>query len=474
MGIEFRDERGDVIGGAAGERSITRRGFLRLTGAGTLAVGLAGTGLLAACGTAGNGAGGGNGGNAESGIDAITLDQPTEITFWHIQATLYGEAIKEIVAKFNAENPYKITVKEIFQGDYGALNQKIRAALQGGGLPEVSMAYESDTLEYMKAQVVLPLDGYIASKKYGLTEAQIADVAKGVLERQRIPAYEGKTMSWIHGNSSQGMYYNRDILKQAGLTAPAKTWDEFVAQARQIKVSAKLPALPVGTGPGGLLHNMMRSNSVDPLAEDGKSSNYNAPEVAAALELLKRLFDEGLAYTAENTEQEFTNGRAAFEIGTTARTSSKIDLIKDKFPWGITLTPQGKAVQPITALYGGNQVLFDKKDPQRNLAGWLFMRYFGGSEAQAIYAARTGYFPGTLSAKGTELLKQNYQQFPQKQQAFDEVFTAARIYQPSAAGNSIDKLVSDKTTEVILGRTSPAEAAAAMKREADRMLKELA
>ena len=452
---------------------IGRRQFLRLTGVGAL--GLVGTGLLTACGIGGSvGSATGSAVVPASGIDAVTLDQPLEIAFWHIQATLYGEAIKEIVGKFNAENTYKILVKEVFQGDYGALNQKLRAALQGGGLPEVSMAYESDTLEYMKAKVVLPLDDYLASTKYGLTTDQLKDVSPGVLERQRIPAYEGKTMSWIHGNSSQGIYFNKAILKQAGSEAPAKTWDEFLKQARTIKAQAKLPALVVGTAPGGMLTNIMRSNGVTPLADDGKSSTFDKPEATAALELIKRMFDEGLAYTAADTEQEFTNGRTAFEIGTTARTSSKIDLIKDTFPWGIALTPQGKAAQPITTLYGGNQVLFDKKDAKRQLAGWLFMRYFGGAEAQSIYAARTGYFPGTLSAKDTPLLKENYQKYPQKQQAFDQVFPAARIFLPSAAGNSIDKLVSDKTTEVILGKTSPTDAAAALKREADRQLKELA
>ena len=113
---------------------IGRRHFLRLTGVGAL--GLASTGLLVACGTGGNAGSAGNAGSTTpttTGIDAVTLDQPLEIAFWHIQATLYGEAIKEIVGKFNAENRYKITVKEVFQGDYGALNQKLRAALQGGG-----------------------------------------------------------------------------------------------------------------------------------------------------------------------------------------------------------------------------------------------------------------------------------------------------------------------------------------------------
>lgn len=161
------------------------------------------------------------------------------------------------------------------------------------------------------------------------------------------------------------------------------------------------------------------------------------------------------------------------EIATTARTSSKIDLIKDTFQWGVTLTPQGKAPKPITTLYGGNQVLFDRKDPKRNLAGWLFMRHFAGPEAQAIYATRTGYFPASISARETPLLKENYQKYPQKQQAFTEVFPFARIFLPSAAGNSINKLVSDKATEVVLGRTTPAAAAASLKSEADRLLKEL-
>ena len=472
MGADPRDGRQGADQPTGAPEGISRRRFLDLLGAGSLAIGLSSTGFLAACGGSPS-QNQNSGGKSESGINAITLDQPIEITFWHIQATIYGESIKEMVAKFNAENTYKITVKENFQGDYAALNQKLRAALQGGGLPEVSMAYENDTLEYMNAKVVLPLDDYIASTKYGLTKEQLNDISPGVLERQRIPAYGGKTMSWTHGNSAQGMYYNIDILKKAGITQPAKTWDELLTQARQIKEATGLPTLPVTTAVNFLHYNILRSNGVDPLAADGKSSNFNTPESVAALELIKQLFDNKLAFTAQDSEQEFTNQRAAMEIATTARTTSKIDLIQNKFQWGITLTPQGKAPKPITVMFGGNQVLFDKKDPKRNLAAWLFMRYFGGPDAQAIYAARTGYFPASISARDTPLLKENFQKHPQKKQAFEDIFPAARIYPPSAAGNSIDKMVSDKVTEVILGRTTPAAAAASMKSEADRLLKDL-
>ena len=138
----------------------------------------------------------------------------------------------------------------MFQGSYTELNQKLRAALQGGGLPAVAMANESDILQYMKADQIVPLDAYINDPTYGLTQAEIDDILPAVLDRQRIPAYEGKTMSWPHGNSSTGIYYNIDLLKQAGYDAPAKTWKEFEQQALDIYNKTGVPALVIGNGTG--------------------------------------------------------------------------------------------------------------------------------------------------------------------------------------------------------------------------------
>lgn len=444
---------------------VTRRRFLKYVGAGSA---LASLGFLAGCG------GGENAAASGPDPDSIELEGPVEIDFWHIQATIYGEAISEIVRRFNQENEYGITVKEIFQGEYEALNEKVRASLQGGGLPDVSMAYEADTLEYMKSGSVVPLDRFLSSKKYGLSEGEIDDIAQGVLERQRVEAYDGKTMSWPHGNSSEGLYYNVDVLREAGFEEPAGNWGEFMGQIREIKAQTDLPSLPFAGFLNGLLYNIMRSEGVDPWKEDASASNFTAPEAVKALGMIRDMFDEKLAYLAVDSEQEFTNGRAAMEMGTTARTSSKIELVGDAFEWGIMLTPQGDAPEPITALYGGNQILFDNDDEQRLLAGWIFMRYFADTEAQSIYAERTGYFPATLSALKTDLLSKDYKKNPQKRQAFEDVYTVARIYSPNAAVNSINDMVEDTLTELIRGRVGTREAADTMKEEADNLLEEMA
>lgn len=397
-------------------------------------------------------------------------DGPIEIDFWHIQATIYGDAIEEIVAAFNEEYAGKIKVNEVFQGSYDDLNKKIRAALQGGGLPAVAMAYESDTLEYMRAGVIVELDSFIADSEYGLSQEELDDIMPGVLARQRIPEYEGKTMSWPHGNSSMGVYYNADLLQQAGFDKPATTWKEFEQQALAITETTGVPALTLGTGAkGGNFRTWLRTFGIDPIAEGASSVNFDNPESVELLTIIKNLLDSGAILLSESTEQEFTNGRAAMEIGTTARTSSKVELIQDSFQWGMALIPQGGRPEPITELYGGNQVLF-KANEKQELAGWLFLKYFAGPEAQAIYAAKTGYFPATISSIETDLLKENYEMFPQKQQAFDLVFPHAQIDVSTAERRLIEDAVSEAVEFALNGTLSPADAMRKAQADATRAL----
>lgn len=397
---------------------------------------------------------------------------PITIDFWHIQATIYGDAIKEMVAAFNKEYEGKIIVKEVFQGNYDDLNKKVRASLQGGGLPTVAMSYESDTLEYMKADKIVPLDAYINDSVYGLNKAALDDIMPGVLARQRIPEYNGKTMSWPHGNSSMGVYYNSDLLKKAGYDKPAATWQEFEKMALDITDKSGVPALVMGNANnGGTFRTWLRTYGIDPITLDQSGVNYDNPQALELASMIKNLVDKKAILFAQDTEQEFTNGRAAMEIGTTARTSSKLDLVKDKFKWGVTLIPQGKSGSKVTELYGGNQILF-KTTPEKQLAGWLFLKYFAESKAQAIYASKTGYFPATLSAQNTDLLKKNYTDNPQKKQAFDEVFPYARIDVSSAARSKMDTTVGEALQAMTAGKLSPADALKKAQADATKTLKE--
>jgi ABC-type glycerol-3-phosphate transport system substrate-binding protein len=429
---------------------------------------LAGTMLLTSCGLGGTTSAAGPATSAAS-IDAIALPAGVEIDFWHIQATIYGEAITEMVADFNATNEWGIVVNESFKGSYQELNQAVRAALAGGGAPDVSMAYENDVLEYVANDVIVPLDPYLDSEKYGVSEEKMADLVPGVLDRQRVEAYNGSTLSWPHGNSSLGMYYNEDLFAAAGLTAAPADWDEFLQQARAVKQEAGVAYVAMSPAKNGVYYNMLRSKGVTPFDPAAGTTEFNSTESIESLELLTQLFDEELVYTASDTEQEFTNERAAAELGTTARTSSKIEQIGDRFNWSVALTPQESAA-PITQLFGGNHVILASDESEQELAAWLFMRWFADTDAQATYAARTGYSPAVQSSLATDLLSANYAQNPQKAEAFENVFIHAQILSPTAAGNAIDDMVTGIVEEVVLGWTTPQEAGERMNAEAIRLL----
>ncbi|MEJ7771883.1 MAG: extracellular solute-binding protein [Geodermatophilaceae bacterium] len=430
--------------------------------------------FASACAGAGSGAGSRNA-DPESvaadaaSVDAIDLPPGVEIDFWHIQATIYGEAITEIVADFNKTNEWGIVVNESLKGSYSQLNQAIRASLAGGGAPQVAMAYENDILEYIANDVIVPLDPYLSSEKYGVDKEKMDDLVDGVLARQRVDAYEGATLSWPHGNSSLGMYYNAGLFAKAGISGPPADWTEFLDQARKVKMAAGVPYVAFGTGKNSIYHNILRGKGITPFDPEAGTTEYASAESIEALELLALLYAEQLAYTAEDSEQEFTNERAAVELGTTARTSTKIEQIGTRFDWSVALTPQ-ETKKPITQLFGGNHVILDSDDPQQNLAAWLFMRWFADTKAQSVYAARTGYSPAVVSALETELLSTNYDQFPQKKAAFENVFVNAQIMPPTSAGNAIDDMVTGVVEEVVLGRLTPQDAAKRMDAEATKLL----
>jgi ABC-type glycerol-3-phosphate transport system substrate-binding protein len=440
--------------------------------------------ILAACGggeqaassdaaDASDADGNGNGGmdDAADGLEAeiaalddIDLDG-VEIDFWHIQATIYGDAMTEIAADFNETNPWGITVNEIYQGSYDELNQGLRAALAGGGTPPLTMAYESDVLEYRQDDAVIPLDRFIAHPEYGVSEEEMDDMLQAILERQRLELYDGQTLTWPHGNSSQGMYINLDLFEEAGLDGPPQDWDEFLEQARTFKQETGLPYLAVGTGLSNHYFNILRSKGVTPWDAATGEVDFDNPESIDALQLIQTLSEEDLAVQADDTEQEFTNGRVAMEIGTTARVETKYEAIVDDFEWGVYLTPQ-ETDTPITTMWGGNHAILDQGDDAKHLAAWLFMRYFAGPEGQATYSSMTGYSPAVESALDDERLIANFDEVPQKREVFENVFVHAQILPPSAAARPIGDVVNDIVSEIWLGRTTPEDAAPRMQQEA--------
>src|SRR5574341_1262488 len=108
-------------------------------------------------------------------VDSVELTQPVEILFWHRQTGTSDELQQKLINEFNSTNQWKIKVTAESLVDYNRLYQKILAAVQAGATPDVVAAFENQAGGYYGAGAVVPFDDYIASTKYGLSEADLKD-----------------------------------------------------------------------------------------------------------------------------------------------------------------------------------------------------------------------------------------------------------------------------------------------------------
>ena len=69
----------------------------------------------------------------------------TEITFWHSMGGVNGQAIDELVKRFNEENELGITVTAEYQGEYDDALNKLKSAQIGNMGADLVQVYEIGT-----------------------------------------------------------------------------------------------------------------------------------------------------------------------------------------------------------------------------------------------------------------------------------------------------------------------------------------
>lgn len=92
-----------------------------------------------------------------------------------------------------------------------------------GGTPiDVIICDSVWTAEFTEAGMITPVDDYISAE---LKE----DLFPGFVDQC---SYEGKLMALPMCAQTKWLYYNTDLLEQAGYSEPPKTWDELLKWAR--------------------------------------------------------------------------------------------------------------------------------------------------------------------------------------------------------------------------------------------------
>ncbi|MBN2307670.1 MAG: ABC transporter substrate-binding protein [Candidatus Hydrogenedentes bacterium] len=407
-----------------------------------------------------------NPGGGESGFRPM---EPGKVLFWDRQTTETADLLRKMIDEFNTgrEGP---AVEAQYAGDYSDIFRKVRASIQARAVPDMAVAYQSMTSEYVRAGACLPLDPFMADPAAGLSSEELGDFFPVVLETNRLPQFGGKMYSFPFCKSVLMMYFNKRVLAEAGIQQAPATWDEFLEQCRQIKAKTGKSAYAVSVD-ASTIDGMVYSRGGDVI--DGNTTLFDSPPAMDVFRLLETLAKEELAYQippgSADDKVAFSQDRVAFVFRSSSHRTNMTLLMEGNLDrWGIARLPQADPAKPTTVLYGPNICIFDTT-PEQSRVAWDFVRFFTSRENTVRWALATGYVPIRKSAADHPEMKKFWDAWEYNRTAFD-CLPFARSEPTCAGWQEVRGLIEDAETAVLSQLRSADEAARELKKAADAVL----
>jgi ABC-type glycerol-3-phosphate transport system substrate-binding protein len=388
--------------------------------------------------------------------------------FWDRQTADTAGLLGEITDEFNATNP-GVPVRLEYAGGYSEIYRKVIASLRAGVAPALAVGYPNMTLHYAREGAVTALDPFIDDPTTGFTPEELADFLPAALETNRYAALGGQMYSFPFAKSVLVLYYSRELLDAAGLDAPPATWDEFLAQCRQITARTGKPAYAIDLD-CSTISGFIYSRGGEVYA--GGQTRYDSPEAVAVFTLFATIVNEGLGYVIAggfDDQVAVSQGQAAFSFRSSAGRQQMAEvMVTNPGAWGIAPIPQADPAKPATVLYGPDFVVF-AGPAAHQASAWSFIRHFTSVDAQVRWALGSGYVPVRKSAMNDPRIAAFMDAAPQNRTAFD-VLAHARA-EPNIAGwEHVRDLVEQAAADVVTGRATPQEACATLKKDAEAAL----
>ncbi|MEX2541746.1 MAG: extracellular solute-binding protein [Trueperaceae bacterium] len=219
---------------------------------------------------------------------AAAFAQPVEIVYWQYDFATRIDAMNQLIERFEAENPDITVVQETFP--YDAYQQQVAASLPAGQGPDVIQLFYGWLPAWQRAGYLEPLPD------------RFFDTA--ALDGEFVPmAQAGKIGGEYYGLPtavrSLALFYNADMLREAGFDGPPETWSEFIEVGKALteKRGSRFTQVGYGFAPGGQDHHLVREVltrqfGTPPYDDELTEVLYDSPEGLAAFEFYTSLMTE--------------------------------------------------------------------------------------------------------------------------------------------------------------------------------------
>ena len=407
--------------------------------------GISATALVAGLALAATACGGGgdSGGNDNSGGELSGT-----VTFWDTSNDAEKATYRKLAEGFEKEHP-KVDVKYV-SVPFGDANAKFKNAAGGNsGAPDVMRTEVAWVADFANLGYLAPLDGTPALDKADDYLPQALGSTK----------FKGKTYAAPQVIDTLGLFYNKKILKDAGVAVP-KTFAELTAAAKKIKSKTGATALYLrGDDPYWFLPYLY-SEGGDMVDARDKIVQIDDGAGVKAFKTIKNLVDSKAAVTDATDGQE--NQLKALKDGTVAMAVDG--------PWDIEGARAGKAFKDkdnlgVAPVPGGETA---QGSPQ---GGWNLSVYAGTKNLQASYA----FVKYMSSAKIQQQTTEKLSLLPTRKSVYDVPAVKnnemVKFFKPAvdgavqrpwiAEGNSLFEPIKVQMNKVLTGASTPEQAAKA-------------
>lgn len=400
--------------------------------------------------------------------------QTAEISFFYPVAV--GGAIAKTIDGFAADfmkaNP-GIKVTPIYAGAYQEALVKALTANKSGTPPVTSVLLTTDMYTLIDEDAIVPIDNFVKTAE---DKAWLNSFYPAFMLNSRTG---GKTWGVPFQRSTVVMFYNKELLKEAGLdpNRPPQTWAEQKDAAAKLtrkdasgKVTQWGLQIPSSGFPYWLFQTLTTTNGAILGNEAGTQVKFDDPKVIEALQYWVDLGKAGVhppgVVEWGTTPKDFFEKKVAMMYTTTGNLTN----VKNnaKFDFGVAMIPAHSRKGSPTG--GGNFYIFKKATPTQQEAAFKFIKWVTQPERAAQWSMDTGYVAVSEAAYGTDTLRKYGRDFPAALVARDQLpFSVAEF--STHDNQRVTKALNDGLQAALTGTKTPAQAMKDAQAEADRLLR---
>ncbi|MCL6444711.1 MAG: sugar ABC transporter substrate-binding protein [Alicyclobacillus sp.] len=424
------------------------RSIALVTGASLMGAVLIVSGCGSSGGTSSSGAGTSKNATGSSGKITLTLMD------WYTSTS--DAEMKKMISEYEKQNP-NVTIKRVVVPGNSYL-QKVLQEATANALPDILMLDNPMVPDVASTGVLEDFS------KIGKVDT--SNFAKGSLSEGM---YNDKLYGLPIENNTIGLFYNKTMFKQAGISHPPTTWSELVADAKKLTHGSVYGF--AFSGHSGIGNVAWQTEPFLWTAGGDLAKHIDSSGSKKTLQLLQQMVKDGsmpqavVNWDQQDVQNQFQEGKVAMVINGPWIVPS-LKQIKN-LDYGIATIPVPKAGDKVVGPLGGEVWTIPKHDAATEAAALKFITWFTDTkQSQIEWNTANQTVPPYTPAVDAVVSK-----FPFLKTFATEVQTARS--RTADLGSNYPKAVDiwgNAVQSVITGKSSIDQALAAAKSATDQML----